>query len=51
MRVIRDRVPAFSLQRTLEDNVHAELRWSYDDEYWAVHGALGATAADAIEVD
>ena len=51
LRVTRGRVPAFSLAKTVEGNVDAELRWSYQESYWDLHELLGTDAAHAIEVD
>ena len=50
-RVTHGRVPAFSLAKTVEANVDAELRWSYQESYLDLHELLGTDAAHAIEVD
>ena len=51
LSVTRGRVPAFSLAKTVEGNVDAELRWSYQESYWNLHELMGTDAAHAIEVD
>ena len=50
LRVLHARVPAFDLDKTLEENSGAELRWDYTDEYWDYHEALG-TSNEPIDVD
>ena len=50
LRVTHARVPAFDLDKTLEENSGAELRWDYTDEYWDYHEALG-TSNEPIDVD
>ena len=50
LRVTHARVPAFDLDRTLEENVQSELRWDYTDDYWHYHELLG-TSHEPIEVD
>jgi hypothetical protein len=43
-KVTRGHIPAFSLSKTIEENVNAELRWDYtgdDGEYWDYHVILG----------
>ena len=51
LSVTHGRVPAFSLAKTVEANVDAELRWSYQESYLDLHELLGTDAAHAIEVD
>lgn len=51
MRVTATRIPAFSLKRTLEENIQSELRWNYGQDYWDLHEVLGTDASHAIEVD
>ena len=51
MRVLRGRVPAFSVDRSLEENINSELRWDYGDDYWDLHTLLGTDTTHAIEVD
>lgn len=42
LRVLHARVPAFDLEKPLEDNIQSELRISYSDEYWDLHDTLGS---------
>lgn len=49
-RVTQRRVPAFDLARGVDENIAAELRFSYGDEYWRTIGRLGRDAAHAIEL-
>ena len=51
MRVTRGRVPAFSVDKNLEENINSELRWDYGDDYWDLHTLLGTDSTHAIEVD
>ena len=51
LRVVHARVPAFDLNKTLDDNIHSELRINYGDEYWDLHDLLGNSAEYGIEVD
>ena len=44
------RVPAFDLDKTLEEKSGAELKWYYTDEYWHSHEKLG-TSNEPIEID
>lgn len=51
VKVVQERVPAFDLDKTLEENRKSELRFDYGDGYWAMMDALGADAEHALEVD
>ena len=51
LRIVHARVPAFDLERTLEQNARSELRIEYGSRYWRMMEALGADANTAIEVD
>jgi len=50
IQVTQRRVPAFDLDKTLEENIHSELRVSYGDDYWDLHDVLG-TQDYPIDVD
>ena len=50
LRVMHARVPAFDLDKTLEENSGAELKWDCTDEYWHYHKKLG-TSNEPIEID
>ena len=41
LRVTRARIPAFDLDKTIEQNLQSELRWEYGDDYWDFHESLG----------
>jgi hypothetical protein len=51
LRIVHSRVPAFDLEKSVEENIYSELRVDYQDEYWDLMDALGNTAEYAIEVD
>ena len=50
LRVTHARIPAFDLDKTLEQNAQSELRFDYGDHYWDFHESLG-THALPIECD
>ena len=51
LRVSHFRVPAFNLEKSVEDNIKSELRIDYQQEYWDLFDALGKTTEYAIHVD
>ena len=51
LRVVQSRVPVFDLERSLQENARAELRITYDDDYWALHDVLGTSEEYALHVD
>ena len=51
LRIVHARVPAFDLERTLEQNARSELRIEYGSRYWRMMDSLGTDASTAIEVD
>ena len=51
LRVMQSRVPVFDLERSLQENARAELRITYDDDYWALHDVLGTSEEYALHVD
>jgi hypothetical protein len=51
LRVIQARVPAFDVNKTIEQNAASELRIEYGAPYWDLHELLGKSAEYAIEVD
>ena len=52
LRVTHARIPAFDLDKTLQENLASELRWSYgDEEYWTFQELLGTAPQHALEVD
>ena len=48
---MQSRVPVFDLERSLQENARAELRITYDDDYWALHDVLGTSEEYALHVD
>ena len=50
LRVSHAKIPAFDLDKTLEQNAQSELRFDYGDHYWDFHESLG-THALPIECD
>jgi hypothetical protein len=51
LRITQTHVPAFDLEKTLEENAKSELRFSYGDEYWDIHDRLGRSTEYALQVD
>jgi hypothetical protein len=51
LRVTNARVPAFHLDKSVDDNIGSELRISYGDDFWALQDVLGTSRAFAIQVD
>ena len=51
LRVLKGRVPAFRLDRTIEENINSEFRIDYGQEYWDLQEVLGTDAKYAILLD
>ena len=51
LRITHARVPPFDLGRTLDQNIHSELRFDYGEHYWDLHDLLGRSAEYALELD
>ena len=53
LRVTHARIPAFNLDKPLDENQQSELRWDYggDDTYWNYHDQLGCDAEHALVVE
>lgn len=51
MRVVAASIPRFSFDRPLRENLKAELKYSYGQEYWRAMALLGKTSDHAILVE
>ena len=41
LTVLQSDVPAFNLEKSMEDNIRSEIRWSYGEDYWNTFDLLG----------
>ena len=51
IRVVQAHIPPYSLDKSIEENIGAELRFSYGDEFWELHSRLGNSADYDLHVD
>ena len=51
LRIVHARVPAFDLERTLQENARSELRIEYGSRYWKMMDALGTNVHNSIHVE
>ena len=51
MRVVHSRVSPFRFDRSLDENVSAELRWDYGSGYWDFHDGPSASEESDDESD
>ena len=51
LRIVHARVPAFDLERTLQENARSELRIEYGSLYWKMMDALGTNVHNSIHVE
>ena len=44
-------IPAFDVDKDIDKNIRAELRWEYGDDWWDAYRLLGTSSAEAIILD